>query len=306
MIDFDNLLAQSQNTSIEDIQQHIDDQDTKKNWSDDFYKQKTDEAGNARSEIRFMPTPPGEKSPFVQYYEHYFKGPSGKVYSELSLTTIGQKDPVGEANSKLWNSGYEADKDEARRRGRRQKFVANILVVRDPAQPEKEGKVYKFRFGKKIMDKIKKSMSPDEGYEDEKINPFDLLATGANFRLVQKKVAGYPNYDDSQFGPKGALYGGDRDKMRRVFDGQELKSLAEQIDPSKFKSYEDLKKRFLEVMDESAEETTSRAEDLPTREERRPEPKREEPRREEPAPKADTPSDEDGDLEFFRNLAKKN
>lgn len=309
MINFDALLEASKTTTIEDIQAHVESQNEGRRFNDDFWSPTTDKAGNALAEIRFLPTPPGEKSPFISYYEHFFKGPTGKVYAEKSLTTIGQKDPIGEANSKLWNSGFEADKEVARSRSRKQKFVANVLVIRDKNNPENDGKVKRWRYGKKVHEKILKAMSP-EFDTDAKINAFDLLNTGANFRVVVKKVSGYPNYDDSHFGPQGALFGGDIAKMKSVFDGQEIKGLAELIAPDKFKTYAELLAKFKEVMGEADDEmdVTARAEQSTRAEPAPVQQRREEPARTAPAetaaPAVEEAAGDGDDLNFFRNLAR--
>ena len=318
MINFDEILNSSQTTTIEDVQTHIDAQETTRSFDEGYWKPTTDKLGNALAEIRFLPTPPGEKSPFVLYYSHFFKNKdNGKVYSEMSRTTLGDKDPVGEENSRLWNTGFEADKDIARARSRKANYVANVLVLNDKNDPENNGKVFKYRFGKKIYEKIKKAMSP-EFESDAKINPFDLLDTGANFRIVQKKVSNFPNYDDSHFGTQSALYNGDRDKMRRVLEGQSLASLAEIILPEKFKPYEDLKKRFMEVTGEVGEDVSQKAEDH-INDDRPIEPKKNTPAETPVDAKADEdqsfgadesvsnePAADGDDLDYFRKLASEN
>jgi hypothetical protein len=311
-LNFDEYLKSSQAATIADIQTEVD-KTEKGSFDDGYWRLETDKSGNGFAEIRVLPTPPGEKSPFIMYFSHYFKGPTGKVYNERSRTTLaGEKDPVGESNNKLWNSGYESDKEVARSRSRKKNYVINVLILKDPAKPENEGKIKKYRFGKKIWEKFAAAMKPAfEG--DEPINPFSLMGDGANFRLRAKKVAGYPNYDDSTFTGKTALFGGDIDKMRAVLEGQTLPSLEELMDGKHFKAYDDLNKRFREVLDESSE-VTSRASDMAS------EPKREErktvvaqtretiekeaaPVKEaEVAPSAD--EDED-DLSYFRKLAGK-
>lgn len=211
---------------------------TSSNEDDRYWKLTVDKSQNGYAVIRFLPAPDGEDMPFVKLYSHAFKGPSNQWYIENSLTTIGQKDPVSEWNSELWNSGDEGQA-QARNQKRRLKYHANIYVVKDPANPENEGKVFLFEFGKKIFDKIMSAMQPE--FEDEEaINPFDFWE-GANFKLKAKNVAGYRNYDSSEFGKVEPL--NDDDDVLEALWNQEH-SLSEIVAPDKFKSYEELKKRL--------------------------------------------------------------
>ena len=164
---------------------------------DRFRSLEADKAGNGSAIIRFLPPPKGEDLPWVRIRNHGFQGPTGKWYIENSLTTLGKPDPVSELNTELWNSGTEANKEIARKQKRRLAYIANIYVVKDPAHPENEGKVFLYKFGKKIFDKIKDVMQPQ--FEDEEpINPFDFWK-GANFKLKARNVEGYRNYDKSDF-----------------------------------------------------------------------------------------------------------
>ena len=151
------------------------------NDSDLYWKPERDKAGNGQSIIRFLPAAEGETTPWITYYDHWFQGPTGQYYVEKSLTTIGQDDPVSEYNSKLWNSGIDSDKEVARKQKRRLHYVANILVIKDFANPENDGKVFLYRFGAKIFDKIKDAMNPVfDG--DTPVNPFDFW-DGADFHI---------------------------------------------------------------------------------------------------------------------------
>ena len=213
--------------------------------SDDrLWKPEVDKAGNGYAVIRFLPAPEGEDLPWAKMYSHAFQGPGG-WYIENSLTTNGAKDPVSELNSSLWNSGIDSDKETARKQKRKLSYYANIYVVKDPANPDNEGRVFLYKFGKKIFDKIMSAMQPE--FEDEEpINPFDFWA-GADFKI--KKVAGYWNYDSSEFARPGALLDDD-DAMEAIWKKQY--SLAELVAPEQFKSYEDLKKRLDYVLGISA------------------------------------------------------
>ena len=207
--------------------------------SDDrVWKLDVDKSGNGYAVIRFLPAPNGEDLPFVKLYSHAFQGPGG-WYIENSLTTLGQKDPVSELNSELWNNGTDAGKELARKQKRKLTYVSNIYVVKDPANPTNEGKVFLFKYGKKIFDKLTAAMQPE--FEDEEaIDPFDFWQ-GANFKLKAKNVAGYRNYDSSEFSNPGALLDDD-DAMESVWKKQY--SLAELVAADQFKSYDDLKKRL--------------------------------------------------------------
>ena len=188
--------------------------------------------------IRFLPAPNGEDLPFVKLYSHAFQGPGG-WFIENSLTTLGQKDPVSELNSELWNNGTDAGKELARKQKRKLTYVSNIYVVKDPANPSNEGKVFLFKYGKKIFDKLTAAMQPE--FEDEEaIDPFDFWQ-GANFKLKAKNVAGYRNYDSSEFARPEPLLDDD-DAMEAIWKKQY--SLAELTAADQFKSYDELKKRL--------------------------------------------------------------
>lgn len=225
---------------------------TTKSYSDPnegkFWKPTRDKAGNGFAVIRFLPAPAGEEMPFVRIWDHGFQGPTGLWYIENSLTTVGQDDPVSEFNSKLWNSGVESDKEQARKQKRRLKYYSNIYVVKDSANPENEGKVFMYAFGKKIFDKLNDLMNPT--FEDEDpVNPFDLWE-GANFRLKIRQFEGYPNYDKSEFDEPAPLFDDD-DELESVWKQEH--SLQELIDPKNFKSYSELKTKLYRVLDLASE-----------------------------------------------------
>jgi hypothetical protein len=205
---------------------------------DRFWKPEVDKAGNGYAVIRFLPAPEGCELPWAQVWSHAFQGPGG-WYIENSLTTMGQKDPVSEHNRVLWNSGSDRDKEIARKQKRKLSYYANIYVVSDPAHPENEGRVFLYKFGKKIYDKITEAMQPQFA-DEEAINPFDFWS-GANFKLKIRKVEGYWNYDKSEFDKPSTLLDDD-DKLERIYKG--LNDLNEFSAASNFKSYEDLKKRL--------------------------------------------------------------
>jgi hypothetical protein len=208
-----------------------------------FWKPTRDKAGNGFAIIRFLPAPANEDMPFVRVWDHGFQGPTGLWYIENSLTTINQDDPVSEFNSKLWNSGVDSDKELARKQKRRLKYVANVYVVKDGGNPDNEGKVFLYAFGKKIWDKLNDLMNPQ--FEDEApVNPFDLWE-GANFRLKIRQFEGYPNYDKSEFDAPAPLSEDDAE-LERVYNQEH--SLQEMLDPKNFKSYAELKAKLYRVL----------------------------------------------------------
>jgi len=294
-------MKRSSSNSFEKLNQELSKLNSNANdRSDDdrMWKCQTDKSGNGYAVIRFLPAPGGEDVPFVRIWSHGFKGPGG-WYIENSLTTLGQQDPIGELNSQLWNSGLDKDKETVRKQKRQLNYYSNVYVVKDPANPANEGKVFLFRYGKKIFDKLNEQMNPQ--FEDESpINPFDLWA-GANFKLKIRKVEGYTNYDKSEFEPAGPLFDDD-DKMEATWKSQY--SLQELLAPKNFKSYDELKKRLDKALGNASAAPQQRSvqedEDLPWSP---------------PASEAKAPAsapaqafaaadDDDDDLAFFKGLAE--
>ena len=216
----------------------------KKSYVDErLWKPELDKTGNGYAVIRFLPAVNGEDMPWAKIWNHAFQGPTGQWYIENSLTTIGQKDPVSEMNTSYWNSGLESDKEIARRQKRKLQYYSNIYVMNDSKHPENEGKVFLFRYGKKIFDKIMEAMQP--AFDDEvAVNPFDFWE-GANFKLKIRKVDGYWNYDKSEFESSSALFDKD-DLIEEVWKKQY--SLKEFNAPTNFKSYDELKIRLSIVL----------------------------------------------------------
>ena len=218
---------------------------------DRLWKPELDKTGNGYAVIRFLPSPEGEEIPWAKMYSHAFQGPGG-WYIENSLTTTGSKDPVSEHNRELWNSGNESDKDVVRRQKRKLSYYANIYVVKDPTNPTNEGKVFLYKFGKKIFDKIMEAMQPQ--FDDEQaINPFDLWK-GANFKLKIRKVDGFWNYDKSEFEAVAQLLPSD-EELEKVYQSEyPLKPFHED---SNFKSYNELKEKMERVLGESTDNRTA-------------------------------------------------
>jgi len=230
----------------------------KKSYNDDtMWKPELDKTGNGFAVVRFLPTPEGEEMPWVSYFDHGFQGPGG-WYIEKSLTTLNKKDPVSDYNSQLWNTGVEANKEIARKQKRRLHYVSNVYVVSDPKNPDNEGKVFKYRFGKKIFEMLKEAISP--AFADEQaINPFDIRGEGANFKIKIRRVDGYWNYDKSEFDSPAPLFA-EEDKLEEVVSS--LHSLSAIIAPEEFKSYEELKEKFDRVLGLTGATSTSTAESI--------------------------------------------
>ena len=249
-------------TSLDKLRQAMESaspaQGDKKTYGDDtFWKPELDKRGNGYAVVRFLPTPEGDEMPWVSYFDHGFQGPGG-WYIEKSLTTIGKKDPVSVYNTSLWNTGIEANKEMARKQKRRLHYVSNIFVVSDPKNPDNEGKVFQYRYGKKIFEMLKEAISP--AFEDESaINPFDLRGEGANFKIKIRKVDGYWNYDKSEFDSPANLF---EDEARLENIAMSTKSLSEIISPSKFKSYEELKEKLDRVLGLAGAVANSTAESI--------------------------------------------
>ena len=306
---FSNLKKQSSLGNLTaKLVKEVEKLNSNSNSDDRLWKPELDKSGNGYAVIRFLPAPDGEELPWAKMYSHAFQGLGG-WYIENSLTTIGQKDPVSEYNRELWNSGNEADKETVRKQKRKLSYYANIYVVKDSANPSNEGQVFLYKFGKKIFDKIMEAMQPE--FEDETpINPFDFWQ-GANFKLKIKKVAGYWNYDSSEFERPGALLDDD-DALEALWKKEY--SLAAMTAADQFKSYEDLKKRLDYVLGNKG---TPRFQDQETVEEE--EQFRRENRGEEPSftpsfptptphpapePSLETTTEEDDALSFFQKLAE--
>jgi len=245
-----SAMKKSRSNSFEKLNSQLQKLSTpNNNKNEDYWKLEVDKAGNGYAVIRFLPAPQGEDMPFVRMWDHGFQG-SGGWYIENSLTTIGQDDPVSEYNSRLWNDdGSNTAKEQVRKQKRRLSFHANIYVVKDSTNPQNEGKVFLYKFGKKIYDMVNDVMNPQ--FEDESpINPFDFWE-GAEFKLKARNVEGYRNYDKSEFStpsplsdPSGAPMSDE--EMENIWSGQ--KSLSDIIDPKNFKSYNDLKAKMYKVL----------------------------------------------------------
>ena len=282
----DKLLAQVQKdeTPTTDKKSYVDER---------LWKPQVDKAGNGYAVIRFLPASKDEEMPLVRVWNHAFQGPTGQWYIENSLTTINQKDPVSEYNTQLWNSGVESDKEIARKQKRKLQYYSNIYVVSDSVNPSNQGKVFLFRYGKKIFDKLSEAMQP--AFEDETpINPFDLWE-GANFKLKIRKVDGYWNYDKSEFDKPSKLNDKD-DEMEKIWNTQY--SLKDFTAPSNFKSYDELKTRLDAVLTGSVTTGKSAAQMVdedstdfkPTF-------------KSEPAPELASVSEDDDAMNYFEKLA---
>jgi hypothetical protein len=270
--------------------------------SEKYWKPIVDKAGNGFAVLRFLPPPQGEDMPYVRRWDHGFQGPGGLYYIENSLTTLGLPDPVSEFNSELWNSTKDDNappRQQARKQKRRENYYSNVYIVKDPANPSNEGKVFLYKYGKKIFEKLKDMMSPQ--YGEAAVNPFDLWE-GANFQLKIRKYEGYQNYDKSDFASPAPLLTDD-DELEAVWKQEH--SLKEIVDPKNFKSYEELKTKLYKVLglDGSTHAPTGNAAEDDEEMDYTPKFK------ERQAPKlAETPSpdidDDDPDMSFFKALAE--
>jgi len=248
-------------TSLDKLRQAMESaspsQGEKKSYNDDrYWKPELDKSGNGYAVVRFLPTPEGEDMPWVSYWDHGFQGPGG-WYIEKSLTTLNKQDPVSEYNTQLWNTGIEANKEIARKQKRRLHYVSNVYVVSDPKNPDNEGKVFLYKFGKKIFEQLKEAISPQ--FEDENaINPFDLRE-GANFKIKIRKVDGYWNYDKSEFDSVSPLFN-DEGQLTEV--ATSVNSLSDIIAPSEFKTYDELKEKLDRILGLTGGVSTSTAESV--------------------------------------------
>ena len=293
-------LRKSRSKDLEKLTEQVnklnDKSSEKKSYEDTrFWKPTVDKAGNGMAVIRFLPAAEGEDMPWVQLFSHSFQGPTGQWYIENSLTTLNKKDPVSEYNTMLWNSGVESDKETARKQKRKLQYIANVYIVKDPSNPDNDGKVFLFKFGKKIFDKLNDLMNPE--FEDETpVNPFDLWE-GANFKLKIRKVEGYQNYDKSEFDSPAAL-SEDDDELERIWKAQN--KLSEFITEGNFKSYDELKARLNKVLNLEDDVVTEKPSAPVTK-------KAEKPAEVKKAKTVeDSPpwNDEDGDLSYFEKLAE--
>jgi hypothetical protein len=268
--------------------------DAKKSYKDERqWKPTVDKAGNGYAVLRFLPAPETCETPWVRYWDHGFKGPTGQWFIEKSLTSIGQQDPVSEANAILWNTGTDDNKAIVRERKRRLHYVSNVLVVSDPSNPANEGKVFMYTYGKKIFDKIMDVMQPQ--FADEKpVNPFDFWE-GADFKLKIRQVEGYRNYDKSEFSSPAPLMGGDDDQLEQLYET--VYDLGEFADPAAYKTYEELSARLALVLGEQAPRTVAQTVALDTVQAPAPV-------REAPAPVMPSAAeDEDDTMSYFAKLA---
>jgi gp32 DNA binding protein like len=292
-------LKKSRSSELEKLAEQLKKvNNTEGNTADDrFWYPDVDKAGNGYAIIRFLPPPGEEESPFVRIWNHAFKGKTtGLWYIENSLTTLGKSDPVVDYNTKLWNSTTD-DNSPARKQARDQKrkltYISNVYVVSDPAKPQNEGKVFLFKYGKKIFDKLNEAMFPQ--FADEKpLNPFDMW-DGANFKIKIRQVEGYRNYDKSEFADRGPLLNDD-DALEKIW--KSTYSLQAFLDPKNFKDYDTLKEKLNNVLGLTAKKAAEFQEDAPTAS--APEPRR----KEQSDPVAMVSSDEeDDDLSYFSKLA---
>ena len=237
-------LKKNSSSMANKLQEELEKSNKTNDYKDDrFWRPTLDSASNGYAVIRFLPAVEGEDIPWVKTYSHAFKGKGGWFIHNCP-TTLGEKCPVCEANSELWNSGTESDKRIARDRKRKLTYISNILVVEDPSAPQNKGKVFLFKYGKKIFEKIQEQMNPE--FDDETaVNPFDYWK-GANLKLKIRKVDGYTNYDKSEFSAASELFEGDDAKLEALWKKQY--ALKEFVNPKEFKSYPELKTKLVDAL----------------------------------------------------------
>ena len=241
-------LKKERSKTFEDLNKKLQSLKSNSNKEDDdkYWKLSVDNLGNGQAIIRFLPAPVNEDVPFVRMWNHGFKGPNGAWYIENSLTTINKPDPVSEYNVKLWNKDTKEGQAQARNQKRRLNFYSNIYVVNDPGNPENDGKVFLYRFGKKIFEKLNDVMNPKFDGED-RMNPFDFWG-GTNFRLrASKGDGGYRTYASSLFDQKNVFENKSDDELEKIWQSQY--SLQEIVSPDKFKTYEELNAKLIRVLD---------------------------------------------------------
>ena len=290
---FDKLKKQSKLGSLTDrLVKEVEKMNSSSGGADErFWKAELDKTGVGSAVVRFLPAPEGEELPWVKVYSHAFQGPGG-WFIENSLTTNGGKDPVSDYNRQLWNSGNDADKDTVRKQKRKLSYYSNVYVVKDPLHPENEGRVFLFKYGKKIFDKVLEAMQPE--FDDETpINPFDFWQ-GANFKLKIVKKDGFWNYDKSEFDKVVPLLDDD-DALEALWKKQY--SLSAITAPDQFKSYEDLERRLKTVLGQKPVQAPSLDEEV-ANEELPPRPEEQV-----AATVAAARSDEDDALSYFQKLA---
>jgi hypothetical protein len=311
-MDFSALKNRSGKSSLEKLTQELSKLNTQsdsKGGDDRFWYPAVDKAGNGYAVIRFLPAPGDEDVPFVRMFEHGFKGPTGVWYIENSLTTIGKQDPVGELNSKLWNESTDDNspgRKQARAQKRRLNYICNIYIVQDQANPENNGKVKLFKFGKKIFDKLQEAMNPTAP-DETKINPFDFWQ-GANFKLKAHLESGYVSYEKSAFQTPSEVFDGDDKRLEVLWKSQH--ALVPFVAPDQFKSYEELKGRMDQVLKGGNEGSATRAEEAEP-EDFRSKMKastaavvsEEKPAKKAPAKAAKTEDDDEDAFAYFKKLA---
>lgn len=300
-------MRKSSQSSLEKIAAAIEKQNTSnKSYQDDrFWKLEADKVGNGSAIIRFLPAREDDELPWIKMYSHGFQGPTGKWYIEDCLTTIGKEDPVVDHCNELWNSGLESDKDIARQRKRKLAYYSNILVISDPKHPENEGKVFIFKYGKKIFDKINDKLHPT--FEDE--SPCDVFSPweGANFRLRMRKVDGYANFDKSEFDSPTPI-SEDDEEMLNILNARHR--LGEFLDEKNFKAYDELKKKLESVINATGgyQRKAEQAElpDEPPALKPKQEKAKAEPKARTVAEPTTGPADDVDEMEFFRGLVDEN
>jgi hypothetical protein len=186
--------------------------------------------------VRLVPNVESPERTLYHYYNHIWKSVlTNQLVSTLCPTTYGERCPIDEYRSKVYQTKDEAKIKEINPIRRDEKWLANVYVVKDPTNPDNQGQVKILRFGKQIYNIIDQAMSGDDA-EEFGARIFDLSDKGCNLRIkVDENQGGYANYTTSKFMSPSALEGApDIDEIYAAC--KNLESLQEH------KSYEDIQK----------------------------------------------------------------
>ncbi len=229
--------------------------------------------------IRFLPDRPSDDAlPYVNYFSHWFNYHDGSqtlVYNQNCITSIGKQCPVCTKNRKYWKSPHPEDEKIARDRKRKSHFVSNILVIKDPANPDNEGKVFLWDFGPQLASYYKRAMfgpdKDDEDFDEEKDYSSELwypqdFFEGANFlvKSTKKKNSKFLTYTISKWADPSPIFEGlDEDEMEEKLDEifKKVTPLDEWMEPDKFPSEDETRKKLACILGDDYEEPSTTDDD---------------------------------------------
>ena len=225
----------------------------KKNFKDDrFWSLSRDENDNGGAIIRLLPDPTGV--PFIQRYSHAFQSfdklkNQKRWYINISPQTVNLPCPAADLWSAIYGLGTDEAKLEAKNFSRKIKFLTNILVIKDPANPANEGKIFLWEFGTKLKDKFMAALNPTENERAMGEEPKQLFnpLNGCNIKLKIAKVAGYLNYDGTEIMPVSSAYPDAETAKSEILE--KAHKLEEFQKPENFESYEELKSKMKYVLE---------------------------------------------------------